>query len=142
MTPETMAWIEQQKPTLVVWAEEFVKDSKLYTRYKKSNRAQVSRNQLRNLLNAAMAGASIKELINFLHYQVGRKNEAWKHWDSADQLESLLLGQLASLAEKSKPIIEKSQQSIYEMEASLAAQLMGFIIREYTYRCKLERTSS
>ena len=160
MTPETMAWIEQQKPTLVVWAEDFVRSSKLYLnresdpepdssvlddpnrnkRHRQS--ALVSSSQLRNLLNAAQQGTALRALVNFLRYQVGRGSSGWRHGSSAKKLEEMLLGKLKDLCAKGATDRATEDAETYALEAQMSAQLLGFIIREYTYRCELAGTKS
>lgn len=159
MNPQTLAWIERQKPQLVGWAEKFVQDTKLYEEKPRKNghgpaaerdhdgdeeerkkkHPQVSRSQLRNLLSAAQSGSAIAVLVNFLRYQMGRESRPWKHRESGEGLERLLLDELQGLVDKAIP--SRQTEERYELEAHLAAQLLGFIIREYTYRCSLEGTT-
>lgn len=160
MTPDTIAWIERQKPALVGWAETYVRESKLYLanendpepddavlddpgrRRRRRQRALVSASQLRNLLNAAQHGTSLKALVNFLRYQIGRGTGGWGHGRSARKLEKLILGELRQLCDAGAEEHAKGDGEIYQLEANLAAQLLGFIVREYTYRCELAGTRS
>ena len=137
MNPETLTWIEKQKPTLVEWAEHYVKTSELhFPKNPGSSTARVSGSQLRNLLAAAQSGSSLSILLNFLRYQMGRR-QGWGHTDSGQQLEELLEKQLGPLCKK---VPAEQGADAYELQAHLAAQLLGFIIRDYTYRCKLKGT--
>jgi hypothetical protein len=148
MTPETIAWIEQQKPQLVDWAENYVKESELFKLQNLSKKTleelgknpqeevsvpppKVSPSQLRNLLGAAQAGHSIAILINFLRYQMGR--EGWKDEKSGKMLEKYLTKELKETLLKDS----RENQDAHAIEAHIAAQFLGFIIREYTYRHKL-----
>jgi hypothetical protein len=155
MNPKTLTWIEKQKPMLVGWAETYVEDSELYfpknsgsanspknsgspSSPKKSGKgmARVSGSQLRNLLSAAQSGSPLAVLLNFLRYQMGRR-QGWAHTPSGQELETLLKEKLSPLCEE---FPETHEADPYELQSHLAAQLLGFIIREYTYRCKLEGT--
>ena len=139
MTPRTLAWIEQQKPNLVGWAEEYVNTTKLYEARdpNRGKQAWVSGSQLRNLLNTAQSGSSLAVLINFLRYQIGREKQGWTHRISGEELERLLREDLGKLATEGA---EDDEADLHEVEAHLAAQLLGFVIREYTYRCALAGT--
>jgi len=146
MNPKTLTWIEKQKPMLVGWAETYVEDSALYFPKKSGSpsspknsgkgMALVSGSQLRNLLSAAQSGSPLAVLLNFLRYQMGRR-QGWAHTSSGQKLETLLKKKLSPLCEE---FPEKHEADPYELQSHLAAQLLGFIIREYTYRCKLEGT--
>ena len=160
MKPETLTWIERQKPTLVEWAEAFVKSSRLYLaresdpepddavledpnrHRRRRQRALVSSSQLRNLLNAAQHGTSLKALVNFLRYQVGRGRGGWGHGGSARKLEKLLREDLRELCEQRLDLSESAAEERYDLEANVAAHFLGFVIREYTYRCELAGTRS
>jgi len=143
MTPETFDWIEQQKPRLVRWAEDFVDTTKLYRATRKTaskdpgwRTPEVRANQLRNLLSAAQSGSPLAVLVNFLRYQIGRQNQGWAHRESGKELDALLTEKLGKL------IPERLAEHRYQLEAHLAAQLLGFIIRHYTYQCSLAGTRS
>lgn len=153
MNPEALAWIEKQKPDLVGWAEAYVRDSKLYkptTKTENNKEGQktplVKTNQLRNLLNAAQSGSPLAVLKNFLRYQIGRGNQGWRHTESGKQLHKLLENKLGNLCQKGVDDLSKGTERSadpidqYELEAHLAAQLLGFILREYTYQCRLAGT--
>ena len=148
MRPETLTWLEKQKPRLVRWAEGFVSDSKLYEANAKTvnnprgqREPHVKTNQIRNLLGAAQAGEPLAVLVNFLRYQRGRR-KGWPHEPSGQALEELFNKELSSLIDKRLGNLETSEAQAgastderYEVESYLAAQLLGFIVREYTYRC-------
>lgn len=161
MRPETLTWLEKQKPRLVARAERFVLDTKLFEanaktadRPKGERDPHVKTSQIRNLLGAAQAGEPLAVLVNFLRYQLGRR-KGWPHEDSGQALEALFTGDLRALVEEwraadaaaaaeaqreSKADPESEADDRYEVESYLAAQLLGFIVREYTYRCALAGT--
>lgn len=145
MNPETLAWIEKQKSDLVGWAEKFVEDTQLFKATDKTaskplgeRTPQVRTNQLRNMLNAAQSGSPLAVLINFLRYQIGREKRGWKHRPSGNKLLDLLTKDLKDLCDKGCETDDSIDH--HELEAHLAAQLLGFIIREYTYQCRLAGT--
>jgi hypothetical protein len=150
MNPESLAWIEKQKPQLVGWAEDFVAETRLYEPTPRTAKNEpgkrtplVRTNQLRNLLNAAQSGSPLAVLINFLRYQIGREKEGWKHRESGEALLTLLETKLREMSRGcTADRLPKGARlpDPYEMEAHLAAQLLGFIIRDYTYRCCLKGT--
>lgn len=129
MTPETMTWLEHQKPGLVKLAEDFVQETKLEVQ-------SVSPSQLRNLLSAAQSGSSLALLVNFLRYQIGRGSRGWKHQPSGLKLEKLLGGKLLKLSEQGSKACGHTEKDVatYELQALLAAQFFGFLIRDFTYR--------
>lgn len=144
MTPETLTWVEQQKPGLVARAEGYVKATKLHCATPKTQNKdkgkrtpEVKTNQLRNLLNAAQAGDPLALLINFLRYQVGRRSQGWKHETSAKALLKEFEDNLMPLCDG---CLARDTEGRFELEAHLAAQFLGFVIREYTYRCAEEGT--
>jgi hypothetical protein len=138
MSPETLAWIEKQKPDLVRSAEDYVKQTKLFKRKGRGDHPRVSGSQLRNLLSAAQSGSPLAVLINFLHYQIGRKNQGWADQRSGEELGKLLDKDIRRLSREGAK--QKGAEDVYELESHLAAQLLGFVIREYTYRCSVEGT--
>lgn len=144
MNAETLTWIEDQKPDLVRSAEEYVKGFKLseprdVSRGRGFPKARVSGSQLRNLLSAAQSEGSLAVLINFLRYQIGRGRQGWEDQDSGRGLETLLEEQVGKrIADAGDKAGKKPRQA----EARLAALLLGYIIRDYTYRCQLAGTST
>lgn len=144
MTPEMLSWIEKQKPELVGWAEKYVQGTKLFEpKGGRGKQPKVSGSQLRNLLNAAQGGSPLAVIINLLRYQIGRGGRGWPEKPSGQTLESLFTGKLRPLIKSGVESLETPDReaALYELESQVTAQLLGFIIREYTYRCALEGTS-
>lgn len=139
MKPEALSWIEQQKPDLVAAAEVYLEEHQIYKPGKRKDKPRISGSQLRNLLNAAQAESSLAVLINFLRYQVGRGNKGWPDRRSGSALEALLKDKVGGLAGNGAKAHEADR---YGLEARLAALLLGYVIREYTFRCRQEGTSS
>ncbi|MEM9553819.1 MAG: hypothetical protein AAGC60_06150 [Acidobacteriota bacterium] len=162
MQPETLTWIEKQKPELVRMAEKYLEEAKIYeedvSKSKKKSEARkdeaktedpskdpwVKKSQLQNLLGAARAGEPVALLVNFVRYQHARL-PGWRQNDAAKKLEDVLHEQIRPLAgtcpAAAKQSTEAALEHRYEVEAAVAAQLFGFILREYTYRCRLEGTT-
>jgi hypothetical protein len=149
MTREVLGWIERKKPTLVGWAEAYLDKNQIYKPKPSRERGNhgepakqstpvVSGSQLRNLLSAAQAGSSLAVLVNFLRYQIGRKDKGWPDRGSGEALEKLLREDLKGLAAQAEKV--RADDDHFEVEPHLAAQLLGFIIREYTYRCAVAGT--
>lgn len=149
MTPDVLAWIDRQKPALVGVAEGFLsqhhiferpepKDNKLRDNKAKDNKPRVSGSQLRLLLNAAQSGSPVAVLVNLLHYQVGRGSRGWGDQQSGEALAKTLRESVSDLAQT----CGASGDDLFEVEARVAALLLGFLIREYTYGCKQAGTMS
>lgn len=144
MSPEIQAWIDAQKPQLVEAAERYVERSEIFRptprKRQKGGRGKkdprVSSSQLRNLLNVALTERSLPVLKNFLRYQVGRQ---WEDPKAGELMEQLLLDEVAK---RSRGAGEGHGVEPRELEAALLPLLLGYVIREYTYRCKLEGTRS
>ena len=148
MNSRTLTWIEEQKPDLVEWAESYVDQSRLFAATDRTERRphgrkdpHVKTSQLRNLLNAAQAGSPLAVLLNFLRYQIGRGRQGWAHQPSGKQLETLLRDQLGPRCRDHADTLDAPGDR-HELESRMAAQLLGFIVREYTYRCAVEGTRS
>jgi len=143
MKPETLGWIEEQEPELVRAAEKYVADFDIHKPDPESrgarNKARVSASQLRNLLNAAQGRSSLAVLVNFLRYQIGRGRQGWDDERSGKALVKLLEDEVGKRVETGSKVSGKDR---YRLESRLAALLLGFVIREYTYRCREARTSS
>lgn len=143
MKPETLGWIEDQEPELVRAAERYVAEFKIHEPGEESrgprNKARVSGSQLRNLMNAAQSRASLAVLVNFLRYQIGRGRQGWEDEPSGMALGKLLEDEVGKRIETSAGV---SGRDRYRLESRLAALLLGFVMREYTYRCREARTSS
>ncbi len=157
MKTETLTWIDQQKPDLVARAEKYLDEHKIYQpKYcdpewqkkkgappkkpsclqdlpEEAKKPIISNNQLRNLLNAAQAGNPISVQVNFLRFQIGRQKNAWPDANSGEALITLL----ENLRTSSKKAVLGSEVAPISLEAPLAANLLGFIIREHTYRTKV-----
>jgi hypothetical protein len=134
MSPEVQAWIEGQKPDLVAAAEEYVDQSGIYVKKAGSDgEPMVSSAQLRNLLNVAQSERSLKVLVNFLRYQIGRGGRGWKHKSSGQGLETYLTGRVAGLCTDEDA--DRLHTARRELEALLAALFLGYVIREFTYVC-------
>lgn len=168
MQPEILAWIEKQKPDLVEWAEDFLKETRIYEEKADqgsdeddeaarsgdatSKSPWVRKSQLQNLLGAARTGEPVALLANFLRYQDARI-KGWRQNEAATKLEKLLREKVQPRARRCPrlgtvgaevdggPTGEETIELRYEIEAALAAQLFGFIIREYTYRCRIAGTT-
>ncbi len=134
MSPELQTWLEDRKPELVAAAEEYVDRSGIYLkRPGTAGEPNVSSSQLRNLLNVAQSDRSLKVLVNFLRYQIGRRGRGWEHTASGKELESFLTGRIATLcSEEGAAHIGVSRR---ELEAALASLFLGYVIREYKYVC-------
>ncbi len=139
MNAETLAWIEGRKPELVHAAEEYVQKNEIFKAAGHGRKARVSASQLRNLLNATQAESSLAVLINFLRYQVGRGRQGWQDTASGLALEALLKEKVGALGEAGEQKLEEADR--HALEARLAALLLGYVIREYTFRCQQEGTS-
>ncbi len=131
---ELQAWIEERKPELVAAAEGYVDQSGIY--FKQTGRdgePQVSGSQLRNLLGVVRSERSLKVLVNFLRYQIGRGRRGWEHRESGKHLEEVLTGRIASLCSDQEAA--RLDTSRRELEAALVSLFLGYVIREYTYVC-------
>jgi hypothetical protein len=116
MSPELQTWIEDQKPELVTAAETYVDQSGIYAKSPgRDGEPQVSGAQLRNLLNVAQGERSLKVLINFLRYQIGRGRRGWEHRRSGEMLEVFLTSRVAALCSEEVAV--------------------RYVIREYRYVC-------
>ncbi len=138
MSPEQQSWIEAQKPELVAAAERYVAESEIYLPMpqRRDRKARVTMSQLRNLLNVALSERSLPVLKNFLRYQIGRQ---WDDSRAGALLEEYLLREVG---ERSRAGQEARGGEVRELEAALLPLLLGFVIREYTYHCKLKGTRS
>lgn len=141
MNAETLNWIEEQKPALVLAAREYLKHNQIYQpRTDKPRDSRVSPTQLRNLLNAALSGSSLVVLTNFLRYQMGRKDGGWggRNRVEGENLEKLFekeVGERARQHDSADPTLR------FRLEAQLAGLFLGFLIHEFTYRCRLAGTN-
>lgn len=143
MTPDVLSWIDEQKPGLVGAAERYLRDNAIYAAgpSKHSARrppAKVSGSQLRNLVNAAQADSPLAVLVNLLRYQIGRASRGWRDRDSGQALERVLIDEVET---RSKSAPTADAHAHYAVESRLAALLLGYIVREFTYRCELEGTA-
>jgi hypothetical protein len=162
MKAETLSWIEEQEPELVRAAEKFVAEFDIHkpdpesreSRHGRAadgtrdggtraggderNKPRVSASQLRNLLKAAQGRSSLAVLVNFLRYQIGRKRNAWEDKRSGDALVDLLHSEIGKRVES----FGCHGRDRYHLESRLAGLFLGFVLREYTYRCREARTSS
>lgn len=134
MNAQARAWVEAQKPELAVAAEGYVRD---YWEPSGSRGAlqRVKPSQLRNLLSAAQAERSLAVLLNFLRYQIGRGNRGWNDSKSGDGLADLLRRQVEERLEKGQAPAGADR---YELEGDLSALLLGYVVREHTYRTFLD----
>lgn len=147
MTPEDLGWVDRQQPKLVGWAETYVADAKIHEPQdeRRGNKPKVSGSQLRNLLNSATQGSSLAVLRNFLRYQIGRGGKGWGDEPSGEALLSILDEKIGPLCrgrhtDQEAESGEAQGQHRIELEADVASKFFGFVIREYTYRCKLAGT--
>lgn len=144
MNADTLAWIEDQKPDLVRSAESYVEEFKISDPREGSRghgfpKALISGSQLRNLLNASQSEGSLAVLVNFLRYQIGRGRQGWEDQRSGRGLETLLHEQVGKRIADAG---DKAGNEPHQVESRLASLLLGFVIREYTYRCQLAGTST
>lgn len=143
MNAETLTWIEDQKPDLVRSAESYVEEHKISEpgedRRHGFPKARVSGSQLRNLLSAAQSEGSLAVLINFLRYQIGRGRQGWEDQVSGRGLETMLHKQVGQRIADAGDVTAGDPR---QLESRLASLLLGYVIREYTYRCQLAGTSS
>lgn len=139
MSPEMLKWIEERKPMLVGKAEEYVKQTQPHKA--DSGGKAVTSSQLRNLLAAAQAGQSVPLLVNLLRYQMGRRNNAWAHTRSGEALLALLPEQASAPLAQRFPELTGTPAS-YAAQARVAALLLGYIVREFTYCAKLEHAAA
>lgn len=147
LTASDLAWLERIKPELVSRAENFLETHRIFRKHEKNrNNPVVSGSQLRNLLAAAQSGSPFAILVNFLRYQIGRGGRGWDDTSSGRALVEYLSPQVPE-GNKSLAILCNEKTRGYEpahrylLEAQVAAHFFGFLIREYTYRCKLEGTT-
>lgn len=131
MSPELLKWIEEQKPALVGAAEGYIEDTA-------PHRNDVSPSQLRNLLAAAQAGQSVALLRSLLRYQIGRSRNGWRHSASGEALLTLLAERVAAPLATFFPQTQGTPV-MYAAEARLAALLLGYVVREFTYQSEKER---
>ncbi|MFP3939775.1 MAG: hypothetical protein ACOC7L_00650 [Acidobacteriota bacterium] len=152
MTPQLRAWIEAQKPSLVQAAEEYLNEAKIYLpkggggKGGKGGRGggkrkdpRVSGSQLRNLLNVAQTERSVAVFRNFLRYQVGRGSRGWPDPASGEALESYVD---RAIGKRSRSAAGQHGVDARELEAELLPLLLGYVIREFTYRCAQNGTSA
>lgn len=161
MNSQTLNWIEHQKAELVEAAEGFVTaagiaDPRPETKDKKpapprpggkdnKPKAKISGSQLRNLLSVAQSERSLAVLLNFLHYQMGRA-KGWPDLPSGEALYGLLREAVKKRIDEA--VEEKAfgadfrRPDRFLLESRLSALLLGYIIREYTYQCKIAGTDS
>lgn len=142
MQAETLVWLESQKPTLVKAAEKYLKLNPIFEAQEGKRKAKISNSQLRNLLAAAQNGSSIEVLINFLRYQIGRGGRGWPELRAGDNLISELERLLADIHARWPAHAENRQDDLLTLEAKYAAQYLGFLIRDFTYRCKVAGTEA
>ena len=132
MNTASLHWIERQKPALVVQAEKYLEEHKIFERVSNDQNEQiVSVSQLRNLLNAARTGEPLVVIQNYLRYQIGRGKKGWKNRPSGEALVGLLDSEVGKRIES---LSEIDPVERFEVESRLAALLLGYIIRQYTYK--------
>jgi hypothetical protein len=140
MNPETLKWIEERKPDLVKAAESYLDspDGRIYLpQEREPKRPRVAGSQLRNLLSAAQSGSSLSVLINLLRYQIGRDSRGWGRGEqiSGDALIQVLSREVSGRSGE----VDAAER--HAVESRLAALLLGYLIREFTYRCKINGTT-
>lgn len=139
MNAETLNWIEEQKPALVLAAREYLNHNRIYQDIggqPHNYNPHVSTAQLRNLWNAAHSGSSLAVLTNFLRYQIGRGNRGWGDPRSGEALEEVLE---QHVGKRCAAHLGSDSAEHYGLEAQIAALLFGFLIHEYTFqRAKVE----
>ena len=136
MNAETLQWIDEQKPALVLAARGYLQEHKIFEDREEKYDARVSSSQLRNLWNAAHSGSSLAVLTNFLRYQNGRGHRGWGDREAGEALETLLE---LEVGKRGGARLDAGSPQRYALEAQLAALFFGFLIHEYTYqRAKIE----
>lgn len=134
------AWLEVQKCELVELAEKLVRETRIAAPIDEEPGARdpppaaVTPSQIRNFLAAAQNGNPLAVLTNFLRYQRGRGRglAAWRHEASFRQLENLFTADFPERCRKISGPLTTEQK--LDAEARLAAQFLGFLLRDYTYR--------
>lgn len=141
MKSNSLYWIEQQKPELVRAAEAYLKQHPIFEpeENKKAKDPKVSGSQLRNLLNAAQSGASLPVLKNFLRYQIGRKRQGWADAPSGEALIELLEREVRTRFDGAQ--LGDGAAERRAVESQLAALLLGYLVRHFTYLCAKAGTS-
>ncbi len=140
MSPELLKWIEEQKPALVGAAEGYLDrdDSRIYApQARDAKKPRVAGSQLRNLLSAAQSGCPLSVLTNLLHYQIGRDGRGWGRDErkSGEALVQLLAREI------SERVASVASAERHALESRLAALLLGYLVREFTYRCRIAGTT-
>lgn len=154
-----LIWLDGLKPGLVSRAVAFLERNSIHAPRGTGGGRQpvVTGSQIRNLLAAAQSGSPFAILVNFLRYQIGRGSRGWADAPSGEALAAILSPEpgpasagrndgdeagrsLAALCAAQAG--NRGKLMLYLLEAQVAAQFLGFLIREYTYRCKLAGTSA
>jgi len=128
MNPQALAWIEDQKSNLVAAAIDNTPPGK------------VTKSQLQTLLSVAH-DEPLDVLRSHLRYQMGRKN-AWKDWDAGVKILAMLDREVtkrykSAIAAKHLDTVDARDQRA--IQRRLAALLIGYVIREHTYRSALTK---
>ncbi len=134
MSPELLKWIEEQKPALVGAAEGYLKTHAIFLPTK-PKKPKIAGSQIRNLLSAAQSGSPLAVIVNLLRYQVGRGPRGWDDRTSGEALETLLREQVE------KRSVTRPADERHAAEARLASLLFGYLVREFTYRCRIAGTT-
>jgi hypothetical protein len=153
-----LIWLDGLKPSLVSRAVAFLERNSIHSPKNPGGRQPiVTGSQIRNLLAAAQSGSPFAILVNFLRYQIGRGTRGWADAPSGEALALILAPEKGSEPAAGKDGNEEGRSlaalcavqagnrgrlMLYLLEAQVAAQFLGFLIREYTYRCKLAGTSA
>lgn len=146
MTPEALVWIEEQKSDLVVEATKFVDQNKTFRpapprkNRKPKNEPRVSPSQLRNLLSTAR-DEPFEVLCSYLRYQIGRGDRGWGDEASGTALLRLLETAVRARIEGAESLGEPDALQSSAISRRLASLLIGFIIREHTYRAAIEKST-
>lgn len=150
MDNHVAAWLEVQKNELVGVAEKLVCETRLEAPASEGDEQEdpaarrggpqdakpeppaVTPSQIRNLLAAAQNGSPLAILTNFLRYQHGRRKNGWNHKQSFEALQEVFTNDLPERCKKISIALSIEQR--LDAEARIAAQFLGFLSREYTYR--------
>jgi hypothetical protein len=140
MKAETLRWIEEQKPALVASAEQFLDRCPIHESKKPGGKdPKIAGSQLRNLLNAAKSGESLVVIRNFLRYQIGRGSRGWGDTKSGEALVTLLDSDVGARVNGYAEIDASERHAV---EARLTALFFGYLIRHFTYKCRLVGTGA
>jgi len=102
---------------------------------KSLNVKDMDKAQLRNVLDVATATESVRVVENFIHYQMGREGQqAWRNFGDD------LMKEMEKLEETAREIASRTKADVKQVHIKLVRLLLGFLLRYYTYRKKMEES--